>query len=259
MYLRAYGDESRPKMLHLHPMSITGEDLYRAMTPYWREDYFTIVPDEGGHGKSGPYVSLADETQTLKRYLLEHGFTEFAFLYAASMGTTVGYELLKDPTFTFLKIWFDGAGFSEKAFHLSGAPAAMIRLVADLYHRHPGHIAASFQKHYGEEFGAVMEGNFLKLGSADIVRVVDAFGQQTLTVLPQEVQRRMHLEWGEKDPNYRTSKAPLSRNYPAAQTVHREGYGHCGYMAFHTEEYVREIEAFLNGEAENRKVPAGQA
>ncbi len=247
MYIHEYGNPEDPVILGLHPMGITGEDLYQALAPHLEGSYFVIAPDQGGHGKSGHYTSLEEETQALKAALLEQGITEFHLLYGASMGVTVAYELLKDPAFHFQKVWFDGGGFSEKAPKGQGAIAAMMRPVLKLYRKDPNRIAKSFRKHYGPVFGKIMLRNFMQLSDEDIIRVFGAFSSRDMVRLPKETQENMHLEWGSEDGNYRQSKNALPKYFPYAQILLREGYGHCTYMAAHTAQYVRELEKFMQG------------
>ncbi len=245
MYVHEYGNPEDPKILGLHPMGITGEDLYQALAPHLTGSYFVITPDQGGHGKSGPYTSLEEETQTLKDALLMQGFTDFDLLYGASMGVTTAYEMLKDPQFHFRHVWFDGGGFTEQAPRGQGAISALMRPVLKAYRKDPSHIAKSFQKHYGPKFGRIMLHNFWQISDEDVVRVFGAFSSRDMVAFPKEVQETMHLEWGSKDENYKRSEKALAKYFPYAQIQLREGYGHCEFMARHTAEYVRELEKFM--------------
>ncbi len=245
MYIHEYGTSGAPIILGLHPMSITGAELYETLAKYLKGDYCVITPDEGGHGLSGPYISLEDEVSTLKDYLLGKGYTHIRLLYGASMGVTPAYELLKEPEFTFDKIWFDGAGFSDKAPHGMWLIRPVIRVVLKIYKRFPKHITDSFVKNYGPVFGGMMKQNFEKLGVEDFVRIFTAMSDQKLVTLPNEVQENMHFEWGEND-SLRKSAGPVVEKYfPSAKTFIRKGYAHCTYMAFNTGEYVKELEEFI--------------
>ncbi len=245
MFIHAYGNSSDPKILGLHPMSLTGEDLYQALLPHLRGSYFVIAPDEGGHGKSGPYISLADEVRTLKTYLLDNGYTDFQLLYGASMGVTAAYELLKDPAFHFEKVWFDGGGFTEKAPKGSGLIDPVMRVVLKAYRKDPNLIGRSFRKHYGPKFGRIMLQNFMQIGDEDVIRIFGTFSSREMVKLPKKMQENIHLEWGSDDANYRQSKKALSVYFPYAQIQLRNGYGHCTFMAANTARYVHELETFM--------------
>ncbi len=245
MYIHEYGDSTAPVIAALHPMGIAGEDLFRTLRPYLKGNYCLVVPDQGGHGRSGPYISLQDETDTLKNYLLYRGYTEIRLLYGASMGVTVAWELLKDPAFHFEKVWLDGAGFTENPPPGAGLIGRLLRIGLVIYRKFPRHIERSFAKHYGPVFAPIMMRNFRKLSDEDIEKVFGAFSCRETGEIPRNLQRRMHLEWGEFDANYRNSRKTVKKRLPEAKALLRAGYGHCGYMAFHTEEYVQELETFM--------------
>ncbi len=245
MYINEYGTAGAPVILGLHPMSITGEDLYEALKPHLTGEYCVITPDQGGHGKSGHYVSLEDEITTLKSYLTEKGYTDIRLLYGASMGVTAAYELLKDPTFHFERIWFDGAVFSDRPPSGMGFIKPAMRVILKFYDLFPGTITSSFVKHYGSFFGEKMKKNFLQLSDEDVVRIFTAIAECRMVEMPEETQQNMHLEWGEQDSGYKSSRPAVEKYLPGAHIVIREGYGHCTYMAMNTAKYVRELEDFI--------------
>ncbi len=244
MYIHEYGDPSDPKMLFLHPMCLTGENIYQYLLPYLKGKYCIIAPDQGGHGQSGPYVSLEEELAVLTDYLLGKNYTDILFLYGASMGVTVASELLKDPRFHFHRIWFDGGGFMNWTPRFQGMIAVGMRVGLFFFRLYAKITGKVFARAYGEKFAPVMRENFAHLSNNDIIHILGMFTQRAVTSVPEEVQYHMHLEWGEEDANYKKSKEAIEREMPHAEVVLREGYGHCGYMAFHTEEYIREVEAF---------------
>ncbi len=245
MYINEYGTAGAPIILGLHPMSITGQDLYEALEPHLEGEYCVITPDQGGHGRSGHYVSLDDELGTLKSYLNDKGYKDIRLLYGASMGVTAAYELLKDPGFHFDRIWFDGAVFSEKPPSGMDIIKPLMRVILKFYDIFPGTITGSFVKHYGPFFGEKMKKNFLQLTDEDVVRIFTAISECRMIELPEETQKNMHLEWGSLDSGYKSSKPAVEKFMPDAQIVIREGYGHCTYMAMNTAEYVRELEEFM--------------
>jgi len=52
MYINEYGDPKNPKLILLAPMMVSGSDIYDLMSPYFKGEYYIIVPDQGGHGKA---------------------------------------------------------------------------------------------------------------------------------------------------------------------------------------------------------------
>ena len=55
----------------------------------------------------------------------------------------------------------------------------------------------------------------------------------------------LHLDFGEKDFDWKYSKKTIPVYLPEAELVIRPGFQHCGYMAAHPKEYAEEIEAFI--------------
>ncbi len=245
MYVKEYGPSDAQIILALHPMDITGGNLYQTIAPYLKGDYCVIAPDQGGHGQSGHYVSLQNEVSTLKAGLAEKGYDHFCLLYAASMGVDVAYELLKDPTLHFDKIWLDGAGFISDGPEYKGVAAALTKGFVGLCKKFPGLLKRNFSKTYGPEFGSIMGENFMHFNGEDVIRIFETFSRMSLVPLSSDILNNLHLEWGEKDSMYDRSRPALDKYFADVPVVRRQGYGHCSYMASHTKEYVQELEEFM--------------
>ncbi len=245
MFVKVYGKSDAPVILALHPMGITGEDLYQTLASFLKGDYCVIAPDQGGHGQSGHYVSFQDEVSTLKAGLARMGCDHFCLLYAASMGVDVAYELLKDPSLQFDKIWFDGAGFLSDGKEYRGISAVLTKAFVGLCKGFSGILERNFSNNYGPDFGPVMKKNFMNFDGEDVIHIFETFSRMVLEEMPGKVLNNLHLEWGEKDNMYERSRPALDRYFAGVPVVRRPGYGHCAYMAFHTGEYVRELEEFM--------------
>ncbi len=246
MFVRQFGSEDAPVILALHPMDITGKNLYQTLAPYLKGDYCIIAPDQGGHGQSGHYVSFQDEVSTLKAGLAEKGYDHFCLLYGASMGVDVAYELLKDSSLRFDRIWLDGAGFISDGPEYKGAAAGLTKGFVSLCKKFPGLLKRNFSKTYGPEFGSIMGENFMHFSGEDVIHIFETFSQMKLEPLPSDILANLHLEWGEKDNMYERSRPALDKYFADVPIVRRKGYGHCAYMAWHTQDYVREMESFIN-------------
>ncbi len=246
MFVQEFGPDDAPVMLALHPMGITGENLYEALAPHLTGSFHVIAPDQGGHGKSGHYVSLGDEVSTLKDYLKGNGYQHFALLYGASMGVTAAYELLKDPDLHFDKIWFDGAGFAQGGPSYTGAVALATKAALGVIRVFPSLLEKNFAKTYGPHFAHIMRENFMHFNNDDVIGIFRSFGSLSLVPLPDDVLSNLHLEWGEEDGIYDQSASALETYFPGVPVLRRPGYGHCGFMANRTEDYVHELEAFAS-------------
>ena len=75
--------------------------------------------------------------------------------------------------------------------------------------------------------------------------VINACCHYDLRKLTDEEQKKLHLDFGEKDFDLKLSGKAIPVYMPKAELTIRPGYQHCGYMAAHPKEYVEEIEQFI--------------
>jgi pimeloyl-ACP methyl ester carboxylesterase len=247
MFINEYGNPNDPKLILLAPMMISGSDLYSLMSPYLKGEYFIIAPDQGGHGKAGEYISADDEYRQLRAYLQKNGYTDIKLVYGASLGVAVGWRLFMDEGLTIEHAWFDGVALSEK-------PSRMAEiLISRLFKKRKKklertHVEASqsLVKWYGYDFAKRMTKNFERITLNDIDAICYACCHYDMKVLTPEQQRKLHLEYGEKDFDLKLSGKSFPKYMPEVKPVIRKGYPHCGYMAAHTKEYTEEIETFIS-------------
>lgn len=248
MEINEYGKRENPTIILLAPMMVTGAELAEMMMPHFKGSYHIVAPDLGGHGKSGRFISAAEEYRALKKWLLDRDFTNILLVYGASLGVTVGYRLFLDPAFYVHHAWFDGVSFAKNA-------AFTEWFMRRLFHSRKKKLAKthveaseSLVKMYGYDFAKMMTKNFEKITEHDIDAICYACCNYDLKVLTEKQQERLHLDFGEKDFDLKISKKSIPVYMPRAVVTIRKGYGHCGYMAAQTAEYVQEIEAFCGME-----------
>ncbi len=246
MYVHEYGDKNLPKWLMLHPLGLTGENIYNMCRDYLSWDYCILSPDQGGHGSSGPYISLDDEMSTLTGYLLERGYTDLLVVSSSSMGTIAAYEMLKDDRFHIENVWFESGLFKKNAPIVEIAMRRMFFKMLDDFQKDPESLSERHVKLYGEEYAKVMRDNFLRLTRTDIARISETFTHRRMVSLPEDVQKKIHLDWGDEDILERLSRRDIPRWFPESEVTVRKGYGHCSYMAYHIAEYMAEIERFIH-------------
>ncbi|MBQ9009514.1 MAG: hypothetical protein IJ088_09320 [Clostridia bacterium] len=98
---------------------------------------------------------------------------------------------------------------------------------------------------YGTAMARMMTRNFERITVEDIDRICHACCHYDLHPLPESLQKKLHLDFGERDFDWKISKKNIPVYMPDAELVLRPGYAHCGYMAAETETYVQQIEAFM--------------
>ena len=98
---------------------------------------------------------------------------------------------------------------------------------------------------YGYDFAKMMTKNFERITVDDIDAICHACCHYDLRKLTIKEQKKLHLDFGEKDFDWKYSKKTIPVYMPQAELVIRQGFQHCAYMAAHPKEYVEEIESFI--------------
>ena len=245
MFINEFGSRDHPTMILLAPMMVSGTDLHNLMQPHLKGEYHIIAPDQGGHGKAGGYRSAEEEYQTLRAFLLETGCTEIALVYGASLGVAVAYRLFFDPAFHVARAWFDGVALARNAGFAEWFMKRMFRSRKKKLAKTHAEASPSLVKMYGYDFARMMTKNFERITISDIDAICRACCHYDLRRLTDEEQKKLHLDFGEKDFDWTYSKKAVPRYMPKAELVIRPGYQHCGYMAAETKAYVEQLEAFM--------------
>lgn len=245
MFINEYGSRGDSTIILLAPMMVSGTDLYQLMQPYFSKSYHIIAPDQGGHGKAGNYVSADQEYKELKRFLLETGCTNILLVYGASLGVAVAYRLFLDPDFQVRHAWFDGVALSRNAGLAEWFMKKMFRNRKKKLEQTHVEASASLVKMYGYDFAKMMTKNFERITVSDIDAICHACCHYDLRKMTEDEQKKLHLDFGEKDFDWRYSRKAIPIFMPKADLKIRPGYAHCGYMAAEPENYVKEIETFI--------------
>nr|MBQ4457929.1 hypothetical protein [Clostridia bacterium] len=98
---------------------------------------------------------------------------------------------------------------------------------------------------YGYDFAKMMTKNFERITIADIDNICHACCHYDLRKLSDDEQKKLHLDFGEKDFDWKYSRKTVPVYMPHAELVIRPGYQHCGYMAAEPKAYVEQLEAFM--------------
>ena len=245
MFINEFGSRDNPTMILLAPMMVSGSDLYNLMKPNFKGDYHIIAPDQGAHGKAGRYHSAEEEYQTLRSFLLEIGCTGITLVYGASLGVAIAYRLFFDSEFHVDRAWFDGVALTSNARFAEWFMRRMFRSRKKKLAKTHAEASPSLVKMYGYDFARMMTKNFERITISDIDAICRACCHYDLRKLTDEEQKKLHLDFGEKDFDWMYSRKTIPRYMPNAELVIRPGYQHCGYMAAEPKAYVEQIEAFM--------------
>jgi len=245
MYINQYGNPDDPVIILLAPMMVSGADLYELMYPYFTKSYYVISPDQGGHGNAGAYISADDEYAALKEFLLDNNIRDIDLVYGASLGVAVSYRLFLDKTFNVKHAFFDGVALTKSAGLAEWFMKKLFRSRKKKLSKTHAEASKSLVKVYGYDFAKMMTKNFERITLEDIDAICYACCHYDLRKLTDAEQRKLHLDFGQMDPDYKYSKKTIPLYMPNADVVIRDGYTHCSYMAAHPKEYVEQIESFI--------------
>ena len=244
MVIHTYGDPGDPVVILLHPMLITGEQMYEMLGTKLKGNYFFISPDQGGHGDDkDDYVSPDKDAEELYRYLKENGYTDIALLFTASMGGVPAMQLLSKEDLHFRSVHIDGTPLAK----LDPVTALIMQLLYQKYRKQaikdPSKVAAALGKQYGEEAGRKMAEQFAKLSAKSVWRIVKYCTIGSAVPLSDELCSRMTFEWGEKEIDAKGGRPLAEKMYPSSKVIIRKDWDHCEYMAKNRQQYADELSA----------------
>lgn len=246
MIINVYGDESKPKMLALHPMLADGESMMKIMN-YFIDDYCVISPDLSGHGQDkGIFLSAGSEADTLAEFLAAKKYTDIELLFAASLGAAVSFELIDRKEINIKTAVFEGAPMFEKT------PEPITKLIVSVFLKkqkkakaNPGLSVKRMTEIYGNVFGPGMGVSFEKMSEESLVNIFKACSRCPYPKLSAEMQKHLFFEYGSKDRDSR-AQAAIKKHYPYASVTLRSGYGHCEYLSSHCGEYGKLLENYMH-------------
>lgn len=246
MMIKVYGDEHLPKMLGLHPMTANGECMLH-LAGELRERFCIIAPDLTGQGEdTGTFISAEAEAKTLHAWLTDKGWTRLEMVYGASLGATVALELMAMPGIETKAAVFDGCPLYKNAPMLKWIMTLAFVKMHRKAVRVPELAKQRMTQLYGPQIGPVMAEGFCGMSEESIRGIVAACARCSFHHYPEELEKRMHFEYGSTDMDLKEARKVLPRYYPAASMTVREGYGHCQYLSTMGEAYGRMLEQYMD-------------
>lgn len=248
MRIQTFGDETKPKLLALHPMLLDGQSMVQ-LAGKLREDFCIIAPDLSGQGEDpGTFESAEQEAETLYAYLKENGWLDLVLVYGASLGASVGLELLAKPGLKVQAAVFDGCPLYRNAPVLRWGLTKVFLSKHRKAVRNPGLSERKMTELYGPVAGPSMGKHFETVSEASIRGIVAACSRCSFHRYPKKLEQRLYFEYGSKDFDLNEGRKNLAKYYPNATLTVREGYGHCQYMSSLGEGYGEVLSGYLRGE-----------
>lgn len=242
MYIHTYGNPGDPVVLLLHPMLVTGEQMFDSIGSRLDGNYYIIAPDQSSHGSdSSEYVSPEKDGDDLYRYLKDNNYTDIVLMSTLSLGGVLAMQLLKRKDLTFHSVHIDGVPLAPMKGLLKYLTPILYETYRKKANKDESTVAKTLTGMYGEKLGKTMAEQFGHMSSESVKKIVGACISGCAVPIDEDLQSRITFEWGEKESNAKYGKVLAEEMYPKSKIVIRSGYDHCTYMASNTDEYVSEI------------------
>ena len=244
MVIHTHGDKSKPVIVILHPMGITGEKMYEVLGNQFQGSYFFICPDMGGHGQAyRPFKSAVHEAKALHRYLTAQGISRIHLLFGASLGCAVALQFLRYEDIDCNLAYLEGAPVAKLNFAMRRIFSPVLLLQKNMIQANREKGIRDFVRRYGRDIAEHMADNFLAFDRQTITRIGHVCAAGTSPFLTADKQERLYFTWGAKELYANSSRPEAEARYPLSHTLVRSGYEHCEAI-FKMPEYVNVLELF---------------
>lgn len=247
MKIYEYGNQNKSKILLIHGMWMTHE----MMLPYvdqLMDDYHIIAPDLTGHGSDkGRFESAQKEAAEITDWLMQNQMKELALVFGVSLGSVIAMNVIshEELLHTHCAV-MEGASLT-RVHGVEWLFRAMFRemkkrpeTIANLYASMPKLDSDVQQKLLDTMANTDKEELF------NLVHACNSYSFEECPLSP-ELQRHLFFEFGNRDSHLVCQKA-IRKYYPEARITTRKGYGHCGYMFTHREDYAALLRNYMEKE-----------
>lgn len=241
MKIHVFGDTGKEKIILLHPMFSSGREMYEDFRDHFG-NYCIIAPDISGYGEDRTeYVSAEKESEFLKNYLLENGFTDIKLLYGMSLGSRIALELMNEEGLNFSLVYMDGvpAYRNSKSSRLYYVPMYLGKLISR------NKFVASI-KDFFSKAGLLPKKilSYTRLSRQALGRMIIDCSIFDFYELSREQQERTVFDYGSAEFDLRCTEE-LKNNYPHSTYTVRDGYGHCQYARKNRHKFMSELKEHL--------------
>ena len=237
---------SRPIALLLHPLLVPGKYLVAGLGEICA-DYHVIAPDFSGHGTAHnmEFTDFANEIRQLQGYLKQQNISHIDLVLGMSMGARCALQFISEQSssgagdLTFGCVIFDGPPLIPHIWGLGPLLGQQLvryqrRAVAD-----PVAAGAAMRRRFGR-MGQVMAESVQHISGTSLRSIILACTRGNYPPIPAEVQRRLFIEFGERELAARW-RSQVKRHYPQATVTVHEGLGHCQLLGAYPGHYRRMI------------------
>lgn len=248
MKFHTFGDEKNRVMILLHGM-LNPWQIWEDAAAYFSKEYYVIVPELDGHTEQekSSFVSVEEEAETLRKYVIENFDGKISALCGLSMGGRIAAILAGMPGIFVDALVLDGAPLQP----LPGLVRKMIkssyRMVIKKSKSRDVKILDRAKKEFLPE--RYLD-DYLKvadhMNEEDIPRIIDSVFQPFDFKTYGEHVRILFLH-GTKGNERVSAKAAKCMKEANPQTEIRcfQGYAHAQLASFEINQWIQKVAAFL--------------
>lgn len=248
MKFHTFGDEKNRVMILLHGM-LNPWQIWEDAAAYFSKEYYVIVPELDGHTEQekSSFVSVEEEAETLRKYVIENFDGKISALCGLSMGGRIAAILAGMPGIFVDALVLDGAPLQP----LPGLVRKMIkssyRMVIEKSKSRDIKILDRAKKEFLPE--RYLD-DYLKvadhMNEEDIPRIIDSVFQPFDFKTYGEHVRILFLH-GTKGNERVSAKAAKCMKEANPQTEIRcfQGYAHAQLASFEINQWIQKVAAFL--------------
>lgn len=241
MKIHIFGDTKNEKIILLHPMFSDGKEMYEMFVKSFG-DYCIIAPDISNHGEDDTeYISAKDESEFLKSYLIENGYTDIKLVYGMSLGARIALELINEEKIKFSYIYMDGAPAykNSKLSRLYYVPLYLGKFCS--YNE-----TIRYLKDIFNSLGLMPEKivSYSHLSRNSLRNMIIDCSRYNFYYLNRERQKKMVFDYGSIEFDRRCIEE-IKNNYPYSNFIIRNGYGHCQYARKKEKEFFTELKEIM--------------
>lgn len=248
MKFHTFGDEKNRVMILLHGM-LNPWQIWEDAAAYFSKEYYVIVPELDGHTEQekSSFVSVEEEAETLRKYVIENFDGKISALCGLSMGGRIAAILAGMPGIFVDALVLDGAPLQP----LPGLARKMIkssyRMVIEKSKSRDIKILDRAKKEFLPE--RYLD-DYLKvadhMNEEDIPRIIDSVFQPFDFKAYGEHVRILFLH-GTKGNERVSAKAAKCMKEANPQTEIRcfQGYAHAQLASFEINQWIQKVAAFL--------------
>lgn len=248
MKFHTFGDEKNRVMILLHGM-LNPWQIWEDAAAYFSKEYYVIVPELDGHTEQekSSFVSVEEEAETLRKYVIENFDGKISALCGLSMGGRIAAILAGMPGIFVDALVLDGAPLQP----LPGLVRKMIkssyRMVIEKSKSRDIKILDRAKKEFLPE--RYLD-DYLKvadhMNEEDIPRIIDSVFQPFDFKTYGEHVKILFLH-GTKGNERVSAKAAKCMKEANPQTEIRcfQGYAHAQLASFEINQWIQKVAAFL--------------